>query len=201
MNSAEQPKHTGLTTRYSLIASLQQDAKSDSWEVFTATYKHYIYSVLKGMSLPPSDSDDLCQKVLLRVWKGIDKFQNRDDKRSFRPWLVAVIRNEVRTFWRESTRKQKQFDASLEDPSSIEAEIDIQAEKEWKIFIAQKAWENLKPSFNEKVVQVFEALSEGADPADLAKQMALERNTIYVYRKRVLQKLYREIRRLEDELS
>ena len=53
------------------------------------------------------------------------------------------------------------------------------------------AWERVAPELSESVRAVFVRLLNGEDPAAVAKACGIERNTVYVYRKRVEHKLHR----------
>ena len=60
---------------------------------------------------------------------------------------------------------------------------------------------NIKGSFSDKVLEIFQKLSRGGTPTSIAEETGIPRNTISVYKKRVTAKLCEEIRRLNHELG
>jgi RNA polymerase sigma-70 factor (ECF subfamily) len=76
-------------TRLTLIGALRQGLR---WEEFVALYGRLI--LLWGrrdFGLQESDAENLCQEVLLRVWKGIAGYDPARGR--FRSWLYACTRN------------------------------------------------------------------------------------------------------------
>ena len=75
------------------------------------------------------------------------------------------------------------------------------AEQEWQTYITNLAWKNVSPDFTEKVKIAFERSLQGDDAEIIAADLGLTKNAIYVYKKRVKEKLIEEIRRLKDDLE
>jgi RNA polymerase sigma-70 factor (ECF subfamily) len=83
-------------TRLTLIGALCQGLR---WEEFVALYGQLILCWgRRDFGLQESDAENLCQEVLVRVWKNIAQFD--PSKGRFRQWLYACTRNAVRTLWR-----------------------------------------------------------------------------------------------------
>jgi RNA polymerase sigma-70 factor (ECF subfamily) len=84
------------STRLTLIGAL---AKGLRWEEFVALYGRIILSWARAnFGLQECDAENLCQEVLIRVWKGIGGYDHR--KGRFRNWLYACTRNAVLNLWR-----------------------------------------------------------------------------------------------------
>ena len=73
-------------------------------------------------------------------------------------------------------------------------DIDNILEDEWKAYLVNLSLLNIQDKFSEKVMKVFERLSSGETPKDIAEDMDMP------YNKRVIAKLREEIKRLEHEL-
>jgi RNA polymerase sigma-70 factor (ECF subfamily) len=78
-------------TRPTLIGALREGCR---WEEFVALYGRLIlFWGRRDFGLQPSDAENLCQEVLLRVWRGIATFDPARGR--FRGWLYACTRNAV----------------------------------------------------------------------------------------------------------
>ena len=87
----------------------------------------------------------------------------------------------------------------LEDQSL--PEVEKLAESEWNDYLASLALENIKPHFSDRLIEIFLRLAEGENPQDLEAEYELKPKVIYVYRKRIRDRLKDEIRRLKAELA
>ena len=145
----------------------------------------------------------ICQKILLKLWQKLPEFEYQPGQCRFRTWLCRVIHNQVIDFTRQRQRLQKK-QTRVEESELRELQLpDVErmAEKEWKQHIGQLAWDNIKGGFSASVVEAFLLLSDGRSVAEISDHLKLARNTINVYKKRVREKLLREIRRLDNELG
>ena len=116
--------------------------------------------------------------------------------------------NTVRNYIATKAYKQESLEGLSEAESKADLEKDYSkseieriADEEWEQYICNMAWDNVKDNFNEKVQEVFRQLSEGTDCEVIGENIGIQRNTVYVYRKRIQEKLYKEIRRLNRELG
>jgi RNA polymerase sigma-70 factor (ECF subfamily) len=83
-------------TRLTLIGALGQGIR---WEEFVAGYGPVILSwARRDFGLQTSDAEDVCQAVMLRVWRNVQTYNAA--KGRFRNWLYVCVRNAVRTWHR-----------------------------------------------------------------------------------------------------
>jgi len=193
-------------TRQTLLSRIAQVDDERSWEEFTRYYKGYIHAVIKNLGVKQDLIPDLIQDVLLKVWKSLPSYEYREKECSFRSWLCLVIKSTVYNFLqKKSTRndaKNTDYNATLHALDSIsEPEIDIIAEKEWKIYVSNLAWNNVKGEFPERCREVFEASIHEPSTEVLAKRFDITESSVRVYKSRVKKVLLREMSRLNNDLG
>jgi RNA polymerase sigma factor (sigma-70 family) len=78
-------------TRLTLIGALRQGLR---WEEFVALYGRLIlHWGRRDFGLQECDAENLCQEVLLRVWRGVKDYDAARGR--FRNWLYTCTRNAV----------------------------------------------------------------------------------------------------------
>ncbi len=193
-------------TRETLLERIRNQHDDKSWEDFVFYYKHFIYIICRRMNLNHHDSEEIVQKVLVKVWNTLPGFEY-DSRKRFRGWLCQVSGNCVKDFYRHQKRQAQKIERASQDegynPMNKVSTPDIQeiAEKEWETYIATMALNNIRDKFSEKVINIFLELSKGMTPKTIAEKMDIPANTVSVYKKRVTAKLCEEIRRLNIELG
>ena len=196
-----------FVTRQTLIAKIRNQHDEKSWEDFVNLYERYIFAVVLKMGVTYDECDDLVQKVLLKLWKKLPDFDYEPNKCKFRTWMNTIIRGLVIDSFRKSQRHQNDIKrASLQQINNNADELHLPeiyeiAEEEWEIHIANLAWENIKGEFQGKTADCFMLLCEGKSVTEVSESLDIKQNTVHVYRNRVQQKLHKEIRRLDKELS
>ena len=174
-----------------------------AWEDFVENYKNYIYKIIITFRVDSHDADDLMQTVLLKLWQRLPEFEYDPGKGKFRYFVGRVTKNFVFKFLNKKKRLGSEDDAddfSFEEEKSDPA-IDNIIDKEWKLFISEKAWASIAPNYSETVLQVFLMHADEIDFTEIAEKLELDINTAYVYRHRVQKALLKEIARLEYELG
>ncbi|MCM8530519.1 MAG: sigma-70 family RNA polymerase sigma factor [Lentisphaeraceae bacterium] len=194
-------------TRQTLLEKLRDRYDEASWVEFQETYGPYIMRILRALHMNSHDRDDLQQNIMLIAWKSLPKFTYQPEKGSFRAWISTVTRRECghfikkrqKTFISVSEEESQRLKDSLDTLASPDIERNIN--HEWEKFISEKAWENIKPRFTEKVLDVFQRLSSGEDTVTVAEATGISESSVYVYKKRVLNTLQKEILKLNQELN
>ena len=196
-----------LNTRLTLLQKIKNCQDEQSWEEFVDYYKGYIYAIILNMNINYHDTQDLVQAVLLKAWKNLPEFEYDPGKGRFRGWLTTVTKNTVKRFLHKQSRqisnadeeKRKEFEQYLENVSL--PDIDNIAQREWEAYISKMAWQNISEDLADTVRTVFEHLMNGEKPREIAQKYDFAENTVHVYKKRVQKLMFKEILRLEAELS
>jgi RNA polymerase sigma factor (sigma-70 family) len=195
-------------TRQTLLEKIRDQHDETSWEDFVYYYQQYIYVVIRGMNLNHHDAEEIVQLVLLKVWDKLPDFQYDSEKGRFRGWLCRVTGNIVKNYLRsrksQITRVEKMQQREEENylNSVSLPEIDFIATREWENYIANMAWNNIEESFTENVKECFLLMADDdVTVTDIATQMGISESSVYVYKKRVQDRLFAEINRLENDLG
>ena len=204
-NGAQRTADDSPLTRITLIQRLRVQQDAHSWQEFVSHYQGYIHRLARRMGLNHHDAEETVQDVCLKAWKALPTFSYDPGKGRFRGWLWQVTANEVRGRWRNRRREVPLVETDedlvnrLPDPTEPEAEK--WAEEEWRAHVAAVAWRNVSSEFEERTRQVFERLSKGATTETVASELGLASSSVYVYKKRVQDRLKQEIRRLNEVLD
>ena len=193
-------------TRQTLLQKLQKQQDEQTWEEFIRYYEGYIYVCIRNLGVSLSDSEDLLQEVLVKIWKGMPQYSYERDKCRFRTWLSTVVRNTVYSFFKLKINRNAQKNVNYEEfleklEMTSDAEVDKIAESEWQVYVSNLAWDNLKNDFPEHAKKLFEASIEENDNALLAKQFDIAESSVRVYKMRMKKALKKEIVRLNAELG
>lgn len=192
-------------TRQTLIAKIRNQHDEAAWDDFVNFYRPYIFSVISKMGVDNRAADDVVQKVIMTLWKKLPDFEYMPDKCKFRTWMNNVTQKEVYNHFRTEGRYNKRVEkaATMTEwvPSDDMPDIYSIAEAEWKVHVTQLAWKNIQDAFTGKGLECFTLFSKGISIDEICDQLDLKSNTAYVLRSRVTEKLAREVRRLNDELS
>lgn len=195
----------GQNTRQTLIAKIRNQHDEAAWDDFVNFYRPYIATVITKMGVIDRAVDDVVQKVIMTLWKKLPDFEYMPDKCKFRTWMNNVTQKEVYNHFRTEGRYNKRVEkaATMTEwaPSDDLPDIYSIAEEEWKVHVTKIAWNNIQEGFTGKGLECFTLFSKGMSVDDICSQLDLKANTAYVLRGRVTEKLAREVRRLNDELS
>lgn len=189
-------------TRQTLIERVRTQKDEGSWEEFDATYRGYIIGIVRKMNFDYHENEDLVQMILLKLWKGMEKFDYRPNECRFRSWVAIVAKNCTRDHLASKKTKLKANDPIEENIE--DSRLDMIEElvfEEWKEFISKKAWDVVVEKFSQKVIDTFLAFSKGSNPDEIAEDLNIDRNTVYVYKKRVETVLKTEILKLNSDLG
>ena len=192
-----------LNTRQTLLFKIRNQYDDSAWDEFIHFYRPYVYRVIQNLNCKSSDIEDILQEVMLIAWKMLPEFEYDSSKGRFRSWLCTVARRTFFTFVNRSNKNEVFEDVikSEELSSGIDPEIEDISRREWEKHIADMAWESIAGKFDEQVLEAFKRLASGEKGETVARDLNLSQNSVYVYKKRVLAALQKEIVYLDDELG
>jgi RNA polymerase sigma-70 factor (ECF subfamily) len=189
-------------TSASLLEILRDRPDEIHWRRLVDLYSPLIRHWLHRHTVAAADADDLVQDVLTVVIRRIPEFHRRPHTGAFRCWLKTITGNCLRDFWRAKKIRpraaaQPDFDdilQQLEDPTSgLSREWDMEHDR----WITQRLLELLQPEFTEKTWLAFRKTAiEGQSPDDVAAELGITVNAVFIARSRIMARLREEARGL-----
>ncbi|MCM8531430.1 MAG: sigma-70 family RNA polymerase sigma factor [Lentisphaeraceae bacterium] len=190
-------------TSQSLLLKLKSEQDDDAWEVFVNYYQPFIYVILRRMGLNHHDTEEISQKVILKIWQKLSTYYDSEIYGKFRNWVGKVTYNMALNFFKSRKRYDNKL-LNFKDSTFLsvsEPELEKISEEEWQKYITSMAWDKLKGKCSEKSMTIFEQVMKGRTTEEIVKDLGVTTTTVYVYKKRVKEKLSLEISLLKDLLE
>ena len=197
---------TEWNTRHTLLLRAKDHEDESAWEEFVYYYRPYLYLVARRMNLSHHDAEEISQMVLLKLWDKMPSFDYSKQRGRFRGWLCTVTGNTVKNFLksqkarlnRHEKVKREEIEGYLNGVSL--PEIEEIAEREWRTYVANLAWVNVKEGLHENARDAFLMFREGKKVTEISDALGVTEGSAYVYKKRVEQVVFKEIKRLEADI-
>ncbi len=186
------------TTSLSLLARWQQNEK-DAWDRVTYLYYPLVYSWCRHRGLQPEDARDVTQEVFRALTRNTSRFQSKEGKNSFRGWLWGVTKNELKMYWRARAKHPQPIGGSdareqlFHLTSSDERQLDEPETDADQAVIARRAMELIQTEFEPATWQAFwKAAVDGRPAREIADDLQMTTNAVYLAKSRVLKRLRTE---------
>jgi RNA polymerase sigma-70 factor, ECF subfamily len=187
--------HSGSTSS-SLLARLRSQDK-DAWNRLVQLYGPLVYSWCRRRGLQAEDAADVLQDVFRSVSGRIKDFKPAPNG-SFRGWLWRITCNRLLDFFRRRQRQpsalggsdaQQRWADLAKAPDATEPGTDASGD------LVRRVLALIQPDFSEASWQAFvRVVMEDQQPADVARDLGITPNAVYIAKSRIL-------RRLRDELG
>jgi RNA polymerase sigma factor (sigma-70 family) len=194
-------------TRETLLNRVRRQYDEESWKEFVHYYRGYVYNIASRMGLNHHDAEEVVQDVMVKLWKKLPEFQYDSNKGRFRGWLCTVTANNVKLLWQSKSQKLDRLTPGEREELTtylreIQAEpSDELAEQEWATYVITMAWDRVQREFGKNEKEAFEMLSKGAGVDEVSQKLGIATSSVYVYKKRVTDRLKQEVARLNRELD
>jgi RNA polymerase sigma-70 factor (ECF subfamily) len=186
-----------------LLLRIRDPGDHLAWGEFVGVYAPLIHAYGRRRGLQDVDAADLTQEVLYRVARALPTFEFDPAKGSFRGWLLAVTRNELR---KVAARQARQASGAGDTDvlRLLEQQVDAgdeqawEREYRWNLF--QWAADKVRVEFREPTWQAFwrtAVLATGVD--QVARDLGLSPGAVYVARSRVTARIRQEIEAVQGE--
>jgi RNA polymerase sigma-70 factor (ECF subfamily) len=187
-----------IDTPLSLLDQLLSHDDDEAWRQFSILYEPLIRRWV-GRLVSQSDAiDDVVQEVLKALLEGLPAFQHNLRPGAFRSWLRSITINRIRRHWRAQHLAAEAISdlQDLEDPHSGISRL---WDQEHDRHVVKVLLERLRPEFDDRTWGIFERLVfEEASARDVARDLGISANTVYIAKARVLKRLRLEGRGLVE---
>jgi RNA polymerase sigma-70 factor (ECF subfamily) len=176
------------TTSTSLLKRLKQPGAHESWARFVNLYTPLLFYWARRLGLQETDAADLVQDVFALLVKKLPSFDYKSDQ-SFRGWLRTVMHNQ----WRKKRAALMLTDAGLSGVADPEQPADL-AEAEFQQQLTIRALQLMQAEFQPSTWRAcWETVVCGRTGADVACELGISVNAVYLARSRVLRRLREEL--------
>ena len=191
-------------TRASLILRLQDAEDMAAWDEFSAIYGPVVFNVATSRGFQSADAENLVQEVFMAVASSISNWLQRDDRGSFRAWLLRIARNAAADMITQKATRSLGLDgsdaqvhvANLPAPSALSSALDLEYER----LVFQWASERVRASVAEHTWQAFWLTSIEEMSVDAAAaQLNTRPGNIYFARSRVMARIKELVQRYQDQ--
>jgi RNA polymerase sigma-70 factor (ECF subfamily) len=176
--------------------SLLQGLKAQdpgSWRRLAGLYGPLVYAWCRGRWLQPSDTEDVLQEVFLTVAARVGDFRREQPGDTFRGWLWVITRNKLgdwlrRQRGREAATRGSEALRLLEEVPGGDVSSGPAGGEPGDLH--HRALEAIRAEFTEQSWQAFRrVVIDGGPPADVALELGVSRNAVYVAKSRILRRL------------
>ncbi|TWT86377.1 RNA polymerase sigma factor [Neorhodopirellula pilleata] len=197
-------KPTDELTRASLILRLQDAEDMAAWDEFAGIYGPVVFNVATSRGFQAADAENLVQDVFMAVASSISNWLQRDDRGSFRAWLLRIARNAAvdmitqkatRSLGRDGSEAQFHL-ANLPALSQLSSALDLEYER----MIFQWAADRVRESVAEHTWQAFWLTSiEELSVEAAAARLNTRPGNIYFARSRVMARIKQLVQQYQHQ--
>lgn len=187
------------TTSATLLEQIRRRSGRDAWERFVQLYTPFLLHCGRRLGLADADAADVVQDVFLVLFEKLPTFEYSRDG-SFRGWLRTVTMHKC--FERQRKRREAAIggsDARLFDQLQQD-DSDAWWEAEYRQHLVARALEIMQAEFEPTTWQAcWRTTVDDLTAADVANDLGITVNAVYVARSRVLRRLRNELDGLLEE--
>jgi len=191
-------------TSASLLGRLTSAGNSADWQRLVDLYTPLIRGWLHRHSVPQQDAEDVLQEVFTVVARRLPDFRHNQRTGAFRTWLRTITFNCVRDFWKSNRLRAQapggtDFGGYLDQLADPDNPLTQAWDREHDLFITRRLLDMLQPQFEPNTWKAFQRVAlDGASASDVAAELGITVNAVFIAKSRVLSKLREEAEGLVD---
>lgn len=179
---------------HSLLNRLQKHPDdAEAWQRFDTLYRPLLQTWLRRYYLQPQDTDDLVQQVLTVAVRELPDSHFDPRKGSLEGWLRGVLTNRLREFWRSRKATSDSNDQILNQLVNHRNDPNRVWDREHAKHVAERLLARIEPDFSPTTWQAFQRVMGGEKAADVAADLKISVNAVYLAKSSVLRRLRHEM--------
>jgi RNA polymerase sigma-70 factor (ECF subfamily) len=187
-----------MDTPASLLERLRLPSDEGAWDRFVRLYTPFIFHWARQAGLQPADAADLVQGVLTTLIQRFPEF-TYDRHKNFRGWLRTITLNQWRDFCRRRAVRACQGISDDLPDVAVSGGQDSFAEAEYRTHLVARALELMQSEFQPTTWRAcWEYVACGRSVAEIARELGISPNAVYMAKSRVLTRLREELKDLLD---
>jgi RNA polymerase sigma-70 factor (ECF subfamily) len=188
------------STNPSLLERLRQprEQAQEDWRRFVELYTPLLLTWSRRLGATGEDAADLVQDVFLQLAQVMPTF-TYDRRQRFRGWLWTVLKNKWRDRKRRTAACPPAEDAAVLDEVQEPDSVAAWAEAEYNNYLVGKALELMRAECSADEWQAcWEYVVQGRKADEVADELGISINQVYLAKSRVLRRLRKELEGLFD---
>ena len=185
------------TTPASLLERLRLPGDVEAWDRFVRLYTPMIHQWARRAGASPEDAADLVQEVLATLLRALPEF-SYDPGRSFRAWLKTITLNRWRQWRARTARVVSGNPGGVREPADEPEAPDFE-ESEYRRYLVGRAVQVMREEFEPATWRAcWATAAEGRPAVEVAAELGVTVNAVYLAKSRVLRRLHQELKGLLD---
>ncbi len=182
-------------TTSAILARLNCTDDQFVWTTFCERFRYPLMAFCRRFGLSSADSEDVTQDVLLAF---VDRYRQgayQREKGRLSAWLFGIayreIQNHRRRRGREAERRDPrgQYSSFWEAQPSSEEAAEVW-DREWEQAILESCLKQVRHELQASTFRAFQlVVHEEKSPAEVARELGISRDAVYVAKHRVLKRL------------
>ena len=166
-----------------------------AWSELDTVYRPLIFNWLKRYQVQNCDAEDIAQEVMAVVARRVDEFEHNGRAGAFRNWLRTITVHIARKYLDKTNRQPDAPGASVflsmldqleSESSDLSQEFRLQHDR----FVLQELLRRVSVRFQSTTIEAFRLHAiEGRSAAEVAEQLGIKPQTVYVAKGRVLHEM------------
>lgn len=186
------------STSAGLLEQLKDPNPGDAWHRMVSIYGPLIFLWAKAKRLSAEDAADLMQDVFLTLTRELTDWQY-DPNRSFRGWLRTIVERRAIDLLRKNAKHRADTAFDVEQLISDESS-DLFVEHEFRQHVIRTAFESISHEFQPAIWQAaYRQLVLNQPARQVAEELQLTLNSVYLAKSRVLARLRRVLTELPGD--
>jgi RNA polymerase sigma-70 factor (ECF subfamily) len=183
------------STPVSLLVRLRQPEAAEAWTRFVHLFAPLLDRWAHTLGLQDADAADVVQEVFCILVKRLPEFVY-DPGRSFRAWLWTILRNASRD--RRQRRDFPLLPIESIDRRAAADDIEELTDSEYRHFLVGRAMQIMQADFAPATWRAFwGVVVESRSGVEVARELGVTVNAVYLARARVLSRLRQELAGLD----